>query len=170
MSPPDLAFAVDTATRSPTNSAATPRVRKHVARLEGGTFVFETRVRAADDWRALVPKEILAEGAWPRPCEELFRVLAARAPASLVALLQSQALAPSALTFAAEVAGDLADDRVLAALVKLLDHASPVVREGAIYGLAKQPIDAYRKRLGVMALHDPSPGVRDAAREVIEDA
>ncbi len=168
MSAPDL--AVDTATRSPMTSAAVPRVPKQAATLEGGTFVFRTQVRAADAWRRFVPTQILAEGGWSRPCEELFRVLASRAPVALIALIESNALAPSALTYAAEIAGELRDAGATAALVSLLDHASSVVREGAIYGLAKQSNNDLRKRLQRLAVYDPSPGVRDAAREVIEDA
>lgn len=83
------------------------------------------------------------------------------------------------LTFHAERLGD-ADDiaSAYAELRRLLVHASPVVREGAVYGLAKLrarglepgkkdcPIEILLRNVAEI---DASPGVREAAREALED-
>jgi HEAT repeats len=107
----------------------------------------------------------------PEPCEALFERLAAEDPNRFVALIQQGTLEPHHLTFAAEAAGRIAD-RVAAvdALLPLLGNASALVREGAVYGLARH-IDRgdVRQRLAELATRDPSPGVRDAAREALED-
>ena len=73
------------------------------------------------------------------------------------------------LTFAAEIAGDtLPSDAVKAPLVALLSHPNRVVREGAIYGLARHADDpAVREQLVAMSLDDESPGVRLAATETV---
>lgn len=60
-------------------------------------------------------------------------------------------------------------------LTDALSHASPTCREGAVYGLAHiakrfaTATDDVLTRLRVVASDDPSPGVREAAEEVIED-
>jgi hypothetical protein len=83
--------------------------------------------------------------------EVMFERLVTEDPARLVALLGSHVLGPALLTFAAEIAGKgLAFDVVGAALLALLQHERPIVREGAA-ALAK------------VAADDPSPGVRASA-------
>jgi hypothetical protein len=97
--------------------------------------------------------------------EAMFERLVLEDPERLVALLQGDALRPALLTFAAEIAGKgLAFEVVGPALLALLQHERPVVREGAVYGLR-----AYEERpevaaaLAKVAKDDPSPGVRAAA-------
>jgi HEAT repeat protein len=97
-----------------------------------------------------------------------WQALAVSDPDRLIAALSSDDLPTWELSFAAEVAGSLPTAR--AALLALLDHASPTVREGAIYGLSKQ-IDAdpaIRTRLTTIAAADRSGAVREAAREALE--
>lgn len=58
-------------------------------------------------------------------------------------------------------------------LHELLAHPSPIVREGAIYGLAALvepdgPDADTRERFKAIAVSDSSPGVRAAAREEFE--
>ena len=98
--------------------------------------------------------------------------MAAEAPPkllTLVAALSNEELPTWELSFAAEVAGTLPAAR--AALLVLLDHESPTVREGAIYGLSKQ-LDAdpaIRTRLAKIATDDRSGAVREAALEALEE-
>lgn len=88
----------------------------------------------------------------------------------LASLISSGTLSNAELTFAAEHLGQLAyDDPALArsTLTPLLSHESPLVREGALYGLdGHLDADLYR-RVEAIADGDPSPGVRLAATELL---
>lgn len=97
-------------------------------------------------------------------CEDLFERLADVDPARLVALLASD-MSPTMLTFAAEFAGRVeSSETVVPALLRLLEHAEPVVREGAVYGLGRHAAyPGVLAALKVRAERDPSPGVREAA-------
>lgn len=105
----------------------------------------------------------------PEPCEALFKRLATENPDELLSALDSGVLAPHDLTFAAEAAGDIRDTRrVQVALFALLRHVSPLVREGAIYGLAKlPPTDEVQTALREISQNDASAGVRAAAADVL---
>lgn len=81
------------------------------------------------------------------PAEELLRVLATSQDRTT-------------LTFAAEVVGGLPTEMAEPALLPLLDHVSPVVREGAIIGLDSHTTDRVWAKFLAMAEHDPSPGIR----------
>ncbi|MGN6109036.1 MAG: HEAT repeat domain-containing protein [Kofleriaceae bacterium] len=100
-----------------------------------------------------------------------FNDLARTDPKRLLKLISGNRLAFHDLTFAAEAAGKIAqaDDEVVHVLLPLLEHRSPLVREGAIYGLS--PFATSRQwvmmRLECIAAKDPSPGVREAAREAL---
>ena len=77
------------------------------------------------------------------------------------------------LTFSAEVLGRVIESSVPEALSLLLQmsrHASPVVREGAVYGMSPhwRGHPDVRARLADMADADASPGVRVAATEALE--
>lgn len=107
--------------------------------------------------------------AFAEPSEENFARLALEAPETLVVLLVSNMLRPSDLTFAAEAAGQISDsEMVRAPLLALLNHEAALVREGAVYGLARHLSAEVRTRLQEVAGNDPSPGVREAARETLE--
>ena len=96
-----------------------------------------------------------------------WQALATTDPDRLVAALTAGDLPTWELSFAAEVAGAL--PAAHEALIELLHHESPTVREGAIYGLAKQ-LDtrpAIRARLKELAASDRSGAVREAAAEVV---
>ena len=97
--------------------------------------------------------------------EAMFERLVTEDPERLAALLSSGELRPALLTFAAEIAGKgLAFDVAGAAMLALLRHERPVVREGAVYGLRpheEQPEVA--AALAKVATDDPGPGVRAAA-------
>lgn len=73
------------------------------------------------------------------------------------------------LTFAAEAMGDCPEeqhDEAIRALKHLLDHPSPVVREGAIYGLAKIAQTNPRAR-DVLKAHKDADSYVQAALEGI---
>lgn len=90
-------------------------------------------------------------------------------PSQWVALLRLGRLSDADLTFAAEIAGGMADSAMVRpVLLDLLDHANPVVREGAIYGLAHHLDEPTRQRLRKVSSEDPSHGVRTAARDALD--
>ena len=99
-------------------------------------------------------------------CEKMFDALAEGAPAELAGLVREGSLTASRLTYAAEALGAADETPLVAnALLPLLKHPSPLVREGAIYGLARHQTDLVRRRLAEVVRDDPSPAVREAARE-----
>lgn len=58
-------------------------------------------------------------------------------------------------------------------VVKHLGHESPIVREGAIYGLAsilsaRDALETGSATLYSLAAHDPSPAVRECASEALQ--
>lgn len=79
---------------------------------------------------------------------------------------------PAKLTFAAEAAKDEPGDDVVKELIRLAYHKSPVVREGAVYGLR-----GHLAAIGVLEAlvacaredMEDSPGVRAAARDILEE-
>lgn len=87
----------------------------------------------------------------------------------LAALLTGDRLKPSLLTFAAEVAGRMADQALARhALLPLLERESAFVREGAVYGLsALLPDDAIEQALR-HAASDPSEAAREAVAEALD--
>lgn len=105
---------------------------------------------------------------WRRPCEGAFELLAKRFPVDLAKLIQSDRLVDSDLTFAAEALGqsDLGW-LVRDTLRPLLNHASAVVREGAIYGLQKHIDVEVRGELEKISKGDDSPAVQTAAQDAL---
>ena len=106
---------------------------------------------------------------WSKPCVAMFEYLAETDPARLIRLIDGGALSPADLTFAAEVAGKLPAELAVASLLRLLTHVSPVVREGAVYGLAQHRSDLVDTRLRQIATNDDSLGVRETAASLFED-
>lgn len=105
---------------------------------------------------------------WKQPCELMFEHLATHHPDQLVALLRSSRMSPADLTFAAEIAGSILDSAMVRpALLVLLGHANPVVREGAVYGLANHLDEPTRQRLLDLASNDASRAVRTAASDLL---
>jgi hypothetical protein len=99
------------------------------------------------------------------------REMAEQAPAQLVGLVKrGAAWKPADLSYAAEIIGGLRTSEATSALLDLLDHPSAVVREGAVYGLARRVLDpravaALRK----VSTFDPSEAVRIAAQGALDD-
>lgn len=81
--------------------------------------------------------------------------------------INSGELAPGHLTFAAETYGKRAGSEAAELLLELLRHPSPMVREGAVYGVA-EVIRALVGELHELHQRDPSEGVRMAAAEAID--
>jgi hypothetical protein len=107
---------------------------------------------------------------WSEPCEAVFEFLAENHPPQLLKLIASNRLRATDLTFAAEIAGRLADSTaVRRTLLPLLSHADAVVREGAIYGLAPHADQTVRSELARLSASDPSPAVRQAATDTLAD-
>ena len=109
-------------------------------------------------------------GPWQQPCAALFERLIEADPDELLRLVGEQILAPADLTFAAEALGQIKAASTVSTLIRLLAHPSPIVREGAIYGLALHlEDDRVPAKLLSVAGADPSPGVRAAAGESLVD-
>ena len=109
---------------------------------------------------------------WPEPSKTIFEELSVHEPEKLARWIQSETLEPGQLTFAAEVLGQSGATNLtkMRTLHPLLSHPHPLVREGAIYGLGYCEIwPATKKKLGKMAIEDPSKGVRLAIQELMED-
>ena len=137
--------------------------------------------RAASSEIRIAGPAVLADGdvavlfGWPgnhgprKYSDERFEHLAKTDPAALVALLVSGDVPPARLTFAAEIAGrELPGELVIEPLLALLGHERAVVREGAVYGLARFLSDARVRKAVEALLRDPSPGVRAAAADELD--
>lgn len=111
----------------------------------------------------------ITERAWG---EEQLERLAIDEPLRLLALLQEDGVHEADLSFAAEKAGVVETEDALNILLGLLNHVSPLVREGAIYGLAtpENPTERVLQALKrtCSPLYEPSPGVRAAAAEALD--
>lgn len=117
----------------------------------------------------------LAKG-YPNPCENSFEYLAKEDPLKLIEWIKSGTLDNGHLTFAAEYLGRYTENsdfktrfKVLSCLMKLLDHESAVVREGAVYGVRYHKVPLTVLKLEEMKLNDPSEGVKEAVRDVLHD-
>lgn len=101
-------------------------------------------------------------------CESTFEWLAVEDPGTLIAMLKPP-MSPHLLTYAAEIAGKIPGDAAIDPLLRLLDHDSALVREGAVYGLCHHTESSrVLSRLKLLAESDLSPGVRAAARGAVE--
>lgn len=107
-----------------------------------------------------------------RYCEAFFEELAQEDHPELGRIISDGLLTPGGLSLAAEAMGRGRDrGRTERVLLPLLRHRSPMVREGAIQGLSAGPIsDEALEQLRVTASNDPSPAVREAAAEALEQA
>ncbi|MBO6936458.1 MAG: HEAT repeat domain-containing protein [Deltaproteobacteria bacterium] len=109
----------------------------------------------------------------PSPSRAAFERMVQESPARLAAWVFEAALPRGHLSHAAEILGRgtascAATSGVEFVLTRLLEHPSPVVREGAVYGLGFHLSPAVRQTLERLSHEDPSDGVREAAEEVLE--
>lgn len=109
----------------------------------------------------------------PEPCRDVFDVLAAEDPPLLAAWIMLGRLERAHLAYAIEALGRELENEPSPVLTHLfgglLAHESPLVREGTIYGMAYHRGPVVDRILRRLATDDPSPGVREAASEVLED-
>ena len=106
--------------------------------------------------------------------EQRLEDLAHEDPEKLFSLVREGALSVPLLTFAAEALGQVPPayyPQASQLLRRLLTHPHAVVREGAVYGIAgiaeRSPtVLAFVKPLA--SDREPSPGVREAAAEVLD--
>lgn len=103
-----------------------------------------------------------------RQCEGFAEDLAAEEPQELARLIGLRRIVESELGFAAEFLGRSDDSELVRrALKDLLNHVSPGVREGAIYGLADHRDTDIDRLLYRRVETDPTEGVRAAAAAVL---
>lgn len=90
-------------------------------------------------------------------------------PDKLISYLSDPLAENWALTFAAEIAGkSLASNEVIEPLLNLLNHISPLVREGTIYGLYNHiNVKGVIEKVKELSEKDTSAGVREAALELL---
>jgi hypothetical protein len=121
-----------------------------------------------EEWKTFLTEEALsAASCWQEPCEAMFRYLVEQHPWCLYCLVRSRCLKPSDQTFAAEVLGQFVSPEVTVLLKQLAldENGSPVVREGALYGLYAQG----QENLVDVAesfVNSSSPGLRSIGKEV----
>lgn len=111
------------------------------------------------------------------PCRATFERLAKEAPELLIVWAQTgYALDNADLSFACQAIGEkipederrrLDYDARVALMTHVFEHASPIVREGAVMGLAGLG-DGSLSALLQVSREDASPGVRAAAVDAIE--
>lgn len=108
-----------------------------------------------------------------KPCVAACELLKKKYPEQLISLVESGKLEASLLTVVAEMLGDLDSsfsDKVRKALIPLLSDSSPVVREGAIYGLqGTHSNSVVRFKLLDMASKDTSKGIREICSRIINN-
>jgi len=153
-------------------SPAQGEVARLLARIEHEVFVRQYRLRPVPPPFDELPPPIAQRIAsrWREPCEAAFEYLAEHSPPHLLQLIERGKLDAADLTFAAEIAGRVADSvAVRHTLLALLSHPEAVVREGAIYGLARHLDSAVRQQLSELAAKDPSAAVRTAAADALDE-
>ena len=104
------------------------------------------------------------------------KALASNNPKELIRILNSPQADVSTLTFGAEIlGGEIKDEElVLPVFRKLIKHVNAIVREGSLIGIeafyssAKPPQDIL-DRLKAMANSDPSPAIKDLAKDLVKE-
>jgi HEAT repeat protein len=145
---------------------------KKIREAQGNAFLDLQRGRALPPYMALLSPEarVAVDARWSEVSEAMFEFLAANYPSDLLKLISGNVLSPPAMTFAAEIAGRISlGQTVRTALLPLLDHSSPLVREGAIYGLRQHADATVVAKLRTIAMNDPSPAIRKAASDTLDD-
>jgi HEAT repeat protein len=145
---------------------------KTIREAQGNAFLDLQRGRALPPYLALLSPEarVVVDARWSDVSEAMFEFLAVNYPSELLKLISGNVLSPPAMTFAAEIAGRTSfGDAVRTVLLPLLDHASPLVREGAIYGLRQHADATVTQKLRTLAKSDPSSGIRQAASDTLDD-
>lgn len=108
--------------------------------------------------------------------ENQLNALAKENPKELVRILTSPNADVRTLTYGAEIlGGEVADEElVLPALRMLLKHINAIVREGAMLGVSsfyteKTPPKDILDKLTAMSKNDPSPTLKEFAKQILEE-
>ncbi len=108
--------------------------------------------------------------------ENQLTALAQKNPKELVRILTSPHADVRTLTFGAEIlGGEVTDEElVLPALRMLLKHINAIVREGAMMGVSsfymeKLPPQDILERLQAISKSDPSPTLKEFAKQILEE-
>jgi len=145
---------------------------KTIREAQGNAFLDLQRGRALPPYLTLLSPEarVAVDARWSDVSEAMFEFLAANYPSELLKLIAGDVLSPPAMTFAAEIAGRTSlGHAVRTVLLPLLDNSSPLVREGAIYGLRQHADATVVGKLRILAANDPSPAIRQAASDTLDD-
>lgn len=107
---------------------------------------------------------------FPKPSIESFGRLAKDFPYDLERWLNSGLLSTAQLSLALEEVRGIEDrDHAVRTLLRFSNNPQPLVREGAIYGLADfTDLEKVRERLTRMSETDDNEGLRKAAAEALE--
>lgn len=104
------------------------------------------------------------------------KILAQTNPKELVRILNSSNVDTGTLTFGVEILGGEITDESLTLPIfrKLMRHINAIVREGALIGLeafysASKPPQDVIERLQTMANNDPSPTIKDMAKDLLKE-
>lgn len=104
------------------------------------------------------------------------KTLASNNPKELIRILNSPQADVPTLTFGAEIlGGEIKDEElVLPVFRKLIKHVNAIVREGSLIGIeafyssTKPPQDII-DRLKCMSNSDPSPAIKDLAKDLVKE-
>jgi hypothetical protein len=140
-----------------------------------GTVYYETTAQRQSAYEATVTNRAMAPLLFAMHrgyCEALFERLASESPEELIQIVRDSRGPHSRLTYAAEILGRaVRTAKTAETLLRVLaEHPSPLVREGAVLGLTHHLERAgVRDALRKAAELDPSPGVRRAVAEALEN-
>jgi len=97
------------------------------------------------------------------------KMLANHYPAKLLTMISNHDLIDDDLALVLEVTGSvLGRNTIISYLDKHLTHPSPMVREGAIFGIGYHLTSEIEKKLKYISNHDSDEGVREAAQDILE--
>ncbi len=156
--------AIDVRVVPPTAMASRPFLNRNIAYSSSQTGQFIDHVRLVPVVQA--PQVVRFSVGW-------FEDLARHAPATLLAAISAREVSlDHVLLSRAAQALALVDSRrpeAVEALLRLLEHERPFVREAALIGIAPfvEGHATARQKVESMSMDDPSPGVREAAGELL---
>ena len=120
---------------------------------------------------------MLPEKWYPKPCEDNFKKLAEKDPTKLIEWIRTGNLRGTILTYALEALWRVKGDRseVIKVAIEHTYHNEPLVREGAIYAFDYDSdwkhiqAEHITDRLKDMSISDISDGVKECAKEALEE-
>lgn len=131
------------------------------------TFIRETQ---AEELKAII-EDYLGRNPSSTLTDKELRAICKEKPKQMIKWLNSDIRNLATLSRLAEIAGsEMEGGKVIKALIYLAKNKSSVVREGAVLGLSHHISDKRVKALlESMAEKDKSAGVRETAKEVLDD-